>query len=77
MKIVYMGTPDFAVAPLKALAEDGHEILTVISQPDRPAGRKMELKPTAVKAAALEMKLPIWQPEKIRDADMNLPKLVI
>ena len=69
MKIVYMGTPDFAVAPLKALAEDGHEILTVISQPDRPAGRKMELKPTAVKAAALEMKLPVWQPEKIRDAD--------
>ena len=69
MRIIYMGTPDFAVAPLRALLEDGHEILTVISQPDRPYGRKMELKPTAVKAAALEAGLPVWQPEKIRDPE--------
>ena len=67
MKIIYMGTPDFAVAPLRALLRAGHEIQTVISQPDRPAGRKMELRPTAVKAAALEAGLPVWQPEKIRD----------
>ncbi len=68
MRIVYMGTPDFAVAPLLALVKEGHEILTVISQPDRPVGRKMELRPTAVKAAALENGLSVWQPEKIRDA---------
>lgn len=68
MKIVYMGTPDFAVAPLQALLRAGHEILCVISQPDRPAGRKMELRPTAVKAAALAAGLPVWQPERIREA---------
>ena len=68
MKIVYMGTPDFAVAPMLALLQAGHEIQTVISQPDKPAGRKMDLRPTAVKAAAQKAGLPVWQPEKIRDS---------
>ncbi|MCQ2400590.1 MAG: methionyl-tRNA formyltransferase [Lachnospiraceae bacterium] len=64
MRIVYMGTPDFAVQPLKALYEAGHEILLVVSQPDKPVGRHAELKPTPVKEAALALGLPVMQPLK-------------
>lgn len=64
MRIVYMGTPDFAVKPLEALYEAGHEILLVVSQPDKPVGRHAELKPTPVKEAALSMGLPVMQPLK-------------
>ena len=67
MRIVYMGTPDFAVPALKALYEAGHEISLVVSQPDRPVGRHMDLKPTAVKEAALSLGLPVVQPEKATD----------
>lgn len=59
-----MGTPDFAVQPLKALYEAGHEILLVVSQPDKPVGRHAELKPTPVKEAALALGLPVMQPLK-------------
>ena len=52
MKVLFMGTPDFAVGTLEALLEAGHDVVGVITQQDRPQGRKMELKPTAVKAAA-------------------------
>lgn len=67
MRIVYMGTPDFAVPALKALKEAGHEILLAVSQPDRPVGRHMELKPTPVKEAALSLGIPVRQPEKATD----------
>lgn len=67
MRIVYMGTPDFAVPALRKLHEAGHEILLVVSQPDRPVGRHMDLKPTAVKEAALSLGLPVRQPEKASD----------
>jgi methionyl-tRNA formyltransferase len=65
MKIVFMGTMDFAVPILKALDEI-YEIVLVVTQPDRPAGRKQELKISAVKAYALLRGLPVFQPEKIR-----------
>lgn len=66
MKIIFMGTPDFAVGTLEALVEAGHEITLVVSQPDRPKGRGHELVPTPVKAAALSHNLRIYQPARIR-----------
>lgn len=66
MKIIFMGTPDFAVGTLEALVHAGHEITLVVSQPDKPKGRGHELIPTAVKAAALKHNLRIYQPEKLR-----------
>lgn len=69
MKAVFMGTPDFAVGALKKLYEDGHEILAVVTQPDKPQGRKMVLTPPAVKQEALRLKLPVFQPKKIRDPE--------
>ncbi|MBQ3390642.1 MAG: methionyl-tRNA formyltransferase [Firmicutes bacterium] len=66
MKIIYMGTPEFAVEPLKRLKSDGHEILAVVTQPDRPKNRGKKMLPPPVKEAALEMGLEVLQPEKIR-----------
>src|ERR1700761_7160353 len=67
MKLVFCGTPEFAVPTLEALRERGHEIALVLTQPDRPAGRKMELQQSAVKRAALARGLRVVQPEKIRN----------
>lgn len=67
MRIVYMGTPDFAVPALTDLYEAGHEILCVVSQPDKPVGRHADLKPTPVKEKALELGLKVLQPEKASD----------
>ncbi len=66
MKIIFMGTPDFAVGTLEALIRAGHEISLVVSQPDRPKGRGHELVPTPVKEAALRHNLRIYQPLKLR-----------
>lgn len=66
MKIVFMGTPDFAVAPFQSLIEAGHEIIGVVTQPDKPKGRKMELQPPPVKEAALEHNIPVYQPVRVR-----------
>ncbi|MEE8825774.1 MAG: methionyl-tRNA formyltransferase [Eubacteriales bacterium] len=66
MKIVFMGTPDFAVGTLEALAQAGYEIPLVITQPDRPRGRKHEITDGPVKAAAVSLGIPVCQPEKIR-----------
>ncbi len=66
-RIVFMGTPDFAVASLKALHESEHEVAAVVTVPDKPAGRGRKPKASAVKEAALEMKIPVLQPEKLRD----------
>jgi methionyl-tRNA formyltransferase len=65
ISIVFMGTMDFAVPILKAL-DERYDVVQVITQPDRPFGRKQELKPSAVKAYALSRNLPVFQPEKIR-----------
>ncbi len=67
MKIVYAGTPQFAVAPLKALLDNGFDVVGVITQADKPQGRKGILTPPPVKAFALEHGLPVIQPNKIRD----------
>lgn len=66
MNIVFMGTPDFAVESLSKIYENGHEIQAVISQPDKPSGRGMKLRPTPVKEYAESKKLQVYQPEKIR-----------
>ncbi len=66
MNIVFMGTPDFAVESLSKIYDAGHEILAVVSQPDRPSGRGMQLKPTPVKEFAISKNIPVYQVEKIR-----------
>ncbi len=68
MRILFMGTPEFAKKSLQALVEDGaNEIVGVISQPDKPKGRKMELSMPEVKVYALEQGLPVYQPETLKD----------
>lgn len=66
MKIVFMGTPDFSVGALNALLEAGHEIAAVVTQPDKPKGRKMEMQYPPVKEAALNHHLRICQPERVK-----------
>lgn len=68
-KVVFMGTPDFAVPPLNALVEDGYLIACVVTQPDRPRGRKQRLTPPPVKVAAQNHGLEVWQPESIRASE--------
>ena len=67
MRILFMGTPDFAVASLRRLVADGHEICGVFSQPDKPKNRGHKLVPTPVKEYALTQNIPVYQPEKLRD----------
>jgi len=67
MKIVFWGTPDFAVPPLRALDEEGFEVVAVVTQPDRPAGRGRESRPSPVKELAQELGVPILQPERPSD----------
>lgn len=69
MKIVYMGTPDFAVPPLSALAKAGYEISAVVTQPDKPKGRGKTLMPTPVKEEAMKYDIPVYQPTKVRDPE--------
>src|SRR5690554_4627975 len=66
-RIVFMGTPDFAVESLKALVENGYNVVGVITMPDKPAGRGYKLKPSPVKQYALQQGLKVLQPEKLRD----------
>ena len=67
MKILFMGTPDFAVFSLRALVEAGEDVIGVITQPDKPKGRGYTLTPPPVKVYAEEMGLPVWQPNTLRD----------
>ena len=66
MKIVFMGTPDFAVGALEALVEAGHEVVAVVTQPDKPKGRGKEMQQTPVKASALKHNIEVFQPVKIK-----------
>lgn len=66
MRVIFMGTPAFAVPSLQTLIEEGYEVVSVITQPDRPVGRKRILTPPPVKEVALEHSIPLYQPEKIR-----------
>ncbi len=67
MRIVFMGTPDFAVPSLERLLADGHEVVGVFTQPDKPRGRKMILTPSEVKQAALRHELTVYQPETFKN----------
>ena len=69
LKVVFAGTPDFAARHLQGLIDSPHQIVAVMSQPDRPAGRGKRLQPPPVKAAALEAELPVWQPASLKNAD--------
>ncbi len=66
MRIVFAGTPEFAAAALKALLAAGHDIPLVLTQPDRPSGRGMKLRPSAVKQVALEHGIAVCQPRSLR-----------
>lgn len=67
LRIVFMGTPEFAVASLRRLVEEGYNIVAVVTTPDKPAGRGQKLHQSDVKVAAQELGLPILQPERLRD----------
>ena len=67
LRIVFMGTPEFAVASLRRLVEEGYNIVAVVTTPDKPAGRGQKLHESDVKLAAKELGLPILQPERMRD----------
>lgn len=66
-KIVFMGTPDFSVPILEQIVKDGYQVSLVVTQPDRPKGRKKILTPPPVKVAAQQLNIPVFQPEKIRE----------
>ena len=68
-RIVFMGTPDFAVASLKALLDANFNVVGVITAPDKPAGRGQQLKQSPVKEFALEHNLPLLQPEKLKNPE--------
>ena len=67
MRIVFMGTPDFAVPTLETLIQSEHEVVGVVTQPDRPKGRSGKLQFSPVKEAAVEAQIPVFQPERIKD----------
>ncbi len=67
LRVVYFGTPPFAVPTLRALLGSGHQVVALVSQPDRPSGRGQHVMPTATKQVALEAGMPILQPLKLRD----------
>jgi methionyl-tRNA formyltransferase len=71
MRILFMGTPDFAVPSLQRLLDDGHEIVGVCCQPDKPQGRHFTLTPPPVKVLAVENNIPVFQPKTLRDEEIQ------
>lgn len=69
MKVIYMGTPDFAVEPLEAIIRAGHEVVAVVTQPDKQKGRGKEVQMTPVKECALSHNIPVLQPIKIKEPE--------
>lgn len=69
MKVLYMGTPDFAVEPLKALVNNGYDVCGVVTQPDKPVGRKAILTPPPVKAQAQELGIKVYQPQTLKNGE--------
>ncbi len=69
MRVIFMGTPDFAVETLRAILAAGHEVALVVTQPDKPKGRGRALQEPAVKQCAKEHNLPVYQPRRIREAE--------
>lgn len=74
-KIIFMGTPDFSVPVLKRIIDEGYEVIAVVTQPDRPVGRKKVLTPPPVKVEAIKQGIPVYQPEKIREKE-ELDKII-
>jgi len=77
VKVIFMGTPDFSVPVLQQVIKDGHEVIAVVTQPDRPVGRKKVLTPPPVKVEALKHNIPVFQPEKIRIKEQLDPILAL
>ena len=71
LKVIFAGTPDFAVPALQALIDSRHMVCAVLTQPDRPAGRGMKLKASPVKQLALQHGIPVLQPENLKDAEVQ------
>lgn len=69
MRILFMGTPDFAVETLQALIDSEHEVIGVVTQPDKPKGRGGKMQFTPVKEAAVQADIPVYQPQRVRDDD--------
>ena len=69
MRVVFMGTPDFSVGALEAVIEAGHQVVAVVTQPDKPKGRGKEMQMTPVKACAQKYGIPVFQPVKIREPE--------
>ena len=67
LRIIFMGTPEFAVPSLRALVAEGYNVVAVVTAPDKPAGRGQKLRESEVKTAARELGLPVMQPEKLKD----------
>ena len=67
LRILFMGTPDFAVGSLKSLVENGYNVVGVVTMPDKPAGRGYKLQPSPVKQYALQQGLSVLQPERLKD----------
>jgi len=66
MRIIFMGTPDFAVSSLKALIESEHDVIAVVAQPDKPKGRGHKLTAPPTKILAEQYNIPVLQPEKLK-----------
>ncbi|MCM2307516.1 MAG: methionyl-tRNA formyltransferase [Sulfuritalea sp.] len=73
MKLIFAGTPEFAARALEALLAAGHQVVLVLTQPDRPAGRGMALQASAVKKVALAHGIPVFQPERLKDPATHEP----
>ena len=73
MKLIFAGTPEFAARALEALLAAGHQVVLVLTQPDRPAGRGMALQASAVKKVALGHDIPVFQPERLKDPATHEP----
>ena len=70
LRVLFLGTPEFAVPTLRALLASRHQVVGVVTQPDRPRGRGRQVVPGPVKAAAVAAGVPVWQPERIRQPDV-------
>ena len=70
VRVIFMGTPDFAVGTLEALVKSEHEVVAVVTQPDKPKGRGKAMQPTPVKEVALRENIPVLQPKKVREPEV-------
>ncbi len=71
MRILFMGTPDFAAAVLNSMVKAGFDVVGAVSQPDKPKGRGHKMIPTDVKVAALEANIPVYQPETLKNGELQ------